>query len=68
MDYQDFHQKVKEISDEELSQILIHANEEYKKRQNERYEKVVQRQLEVTKELRERTMYMDFSDTEEEYL
>ena len=39
MDYQDFHKKVKEVTDEELDEILRHVNEELKKRQDKKYDK-----------------------------
>ena len=39
MDYQDYHKKVKEVTDEELDEILRHVNEEHKKRQDEKYDK-----------------------------
>ena len=66
MDYQDFHKTVKEVSDEELSQILIHANEEHRKRQKERYDKLTQEQLDETTRLKEKSMdmYTDYSETE----
>ena len=64
MDYQDFHKKVKEVTDEELNEILRHANEEHKKRQGERYDKIVQRQLEDTERLKKKSMdmFMDYSE------
>ena len=58
--------KYQDISDEELSQILIYANEEHRRRQNERYEKITQKQLEETATMKEKSMnmYMDYSETE----
>ena len=58
--------KYQDISDEELSQILIYANEEHRRRQNERYEKLTQKQLDETVRLKEKSMnmYMDYSETE----
>ena len=58
--------KYQDISDEELSQILIYANEEHRRRQNERYEKLTQKQLEETATMKEKSMnmYMDYSETE----
>ncbi len=58
--------KYQDISDEELSQILIYANEEYRRRQNERYEKLTQKQLDETAAMKEKSMnmYMDYSETE----
>jgi len=58
--------KYQDISDEELSQILIYANEEHRRRQNERYEKLTQKQLEETATIKEKSMnmYMDYSETE----
>ena len=58
--------KYQDISDEELSQILIYANEEHRRRQNERYEKLTQKQLEETAAMKEKSMnmYMDYSETE----
>ena len=58
--------KYQDISDEELSQILIYANEEHRRRQNERYEKITQKQLEETAAMKEKSMnmYMDYSETE----
>ena len=58
--------KYQDISDEELSQILIYANEEHRRRQNERYEKLTQKQLDETATMKEKSMnmYMDYSETE----
>ena len=58
--------KYQDISDEELSQILIYANEEHRRRQNERYEKLTQKQLDETATIKEKSMnmYMDYSETE----
>ena len=58
--------KYQDISDEELSQILIYANEEHRRRQNERYEKLTQKQLDETATIKENSMnmYMDYSETE----
>ena len=58
--------KYQDISDEELSQILIYANEEHRRRQNERYEKLTQKQLDETVRLKEKSMdmYTDYSETE----
>ena len=58
--------RYQDISDEELSQILIYANEEHRRRQNERYEKLTQKQLEETATMKEKSMnmYMDYSETE----
>ncbi len=58
--------KYQDISDEELSQILIYANEEHRRRQNERYEKLTQKQLDETAAMKEKSMnmYMDYSETE----
>ena len=58
--------KYQDISDEELSQILIYANEEHRRRQRERYEKLTQKQLEETATIKEKSMnmYMDYSETE----
>ena len=38
--YQDFHETVKEVSDEELDHLLTHVNEEHRRRQKERVEKL----------------------------
>ena len=58
--------KYQDISDEELSQILIYANEEHRRRQNERYEKLTQKQLDESATIKEKSMnmYMDYSETE----
>ena len=58
--------KYQDISDEELSQILIYANEEHRRRQRERYEKLTQKQLDETAAMKEKSMnmYMDYSETE----
>ena len=58
--------KYQDISDEELSQILIYANEEHRRRQNERYEKLTQKQLDETAAMKEKSMnmYTDYSETE----
>ena len=54
------------MSDESLNDMKKKVLEEYKRRQDIRYEELVQRQLEETKQLKEKSMYMDFSDAEEE--
>ena len=58
----------RDLSDEELSELLIHANEEHRRRQEIRYTTLVQSQLDETKRLKKQSMnmYMDFSETEEE--
>jgi len=48
--YQDFHETVKEVSDEELDQLLTHVNEEHRRRQKERVEKL-HSMLDVRKEM-----------------
>jgi len=48
--YQDFHETVKEVSDEELDQLLTHVNEEHRRRQKERVEKLYS-MLDVRKEM-----------------
>jgi len=54
------------MSDESLNDMKKKVLDEYKRRQDIRYEELVQRQLEETKQLKEKSMYMDFSDAEEE--
>ena len=63
MDYQDFHKTVKEVSDEQLSQSLIHANEEHRKRQEEKNKKITQMEEHIS-EQKSMDMYMDYSETE----
>ena len=48
--YQDFHETVKEVSDEELDQLLTQVNEEHRRRQKERVEKL-HSMLDVRKEM-----------------
>jgi len=48
--YQDFHETVKEVSDEELDHLLTHVNEEHRRRQKERVEKL-HSMLDVRKEM-----------------
>ena len=54
------------MSDESLNNMKKKVLDEYKRRQDIRYEELVQRQLEESKQLKEKSMYMDFSDAEEE--
>ncbi len=54
------------MSDESLNDMKKKVLDEYKRRQDIRYEELVQRQLEESKQLKEKSMYMDFSDAEEE--
>ena len=53
----------RDLSDEELSELLIHANEEYRRRQRSRYTTLVQSQKEKRMD-----MCMDYSETEEEVI